>query len=208
MKKVNYIIFILCTLLLCLHICFTLIFNFTDTFNNTLFQRAVRRYMLPVFSQNNKVFAPNPPLGKQQLWVRYHYTKQGWISWQNPGIGFLEITYHNRFSIASYKNRLHEYVLGQLYNTYQTRVSALQNDTIAFKNYLLHDKACLMAERYVSDLAEKESNHPVFDSLQYKVLFVCPEKFSAKAVNQIKTDTITLAFPKMKYTPSAICAKQ
>ena len=164
--------------------------------------------MLPVFSQNNKVFAPDPPMGKQQLWVRYHNAQKGWVDWHNPGIDFLNITYKNRFSIASYKNRLHEYVLGQLYSIHETGVSTFHNDTTAFRTYLLNHKVCLMAERYFSDLVEKQNNHSLYDSLEFKILFVCPEKFSTKPYNQIEADTIMLAFPKMKYTTSATCAKQ
>jgi hypothetical protein len=164
--------------------------------------------MLPVFSQNNKVFAPDPPGGKQQLWVRYHSIEKGWTAWINPGKNLLDITYTNRFSIASYQNRVHEYVSGQLYYVHGLSSDYFKADTAAANDYLLKDKRCIMARCYFSDMEDRETHHPFFDKLQYKVLFVCPEKFSAKPVAEIKADTTVFNFPEMKFTPSIKWAKR
>jgi uncharacterized protein DUF5819 len=208
MKKFRYTVFISCSFILLFHISCTLIFNFTTTADNTILQRVVRRYMLPVFSQNNKVFAPDPPGGKQQLWVRYHGVTKGWTPWINPGKTLLDITYTNRFSIASVQNRVHEYVLGQLYSVHTLSSDYFKADTAAANDYLLKDKRCIMARRYFSDIGDKEANHPFFDKLQYKVMFVCPEEFSGKPYSEIKADTTVFNFPEMKFTPSIKWAKR
>jgi hypothetical protein len=172
--------------------------------------------MLPVFSQNNKVFAPDPPGGKQQLWVRYHMkgVDLGWMKWYNDGQEYLNKTYTNRFSIASYENRVHEYVLGQLYNAHELGVrhceeaqrSNLNKDSL-LNNYFLNDKACIMATRYFSDNAVGLDCIAIDDALQYKVLFICPEEFSGKPLSEIKADTTVFNFPEMKLVPSATCLK-
>jgi hypothetical protein len=202
LKKAHYIIFTICGIVLLVHISCTLIFNFDKSTDNTIIQRAVRRYMLPVFSQNNKVFAPNPPLYQQHLLVRYHGFQKGWTEWINPGKTLLDITYINRFSIASVQNKVHEYVLGQLYEAHTISTSYFKTDTAAANNYLITDKRCIMARRYFSDMEDRENHHPLFDKLQYKIQFVYPEKYSAKPVSEIKTDTVVFYFPEMKFTPS------
>ena len=173
-----------------------------------MLQRVVRRYMLPVFSQNNKVFAPDPPLYKQQLLVRYHSIQRGWTEWINLGKNLLDITYINRFSIASVQNKVHEYVLGQVYEAHTISTSYFKVDTAAANDYLIKDKRCIMARLYFSDMEDRENHHPLFDKLQYKVRFVYPEKFSAKLLPEIKSDTTTFNFPEMKFTPSIKWAKK
>ena len=206
MKKFRYIVFIVCSLFFLFHIVCTITFNFTSTYDNTLLQRVVRRYMLPVFSQNNKVFAPDPPGGKQQLLVRYYRTGIGWSPWFNFGRRYLDKTYSNRFSIDSYKNRVHEYVLEQVYTSNIKACSLFKNDSTAINNYLMNDKASKMAVRYFSNLAQNESNITGIDYLQYKVLFICPEEFSSKPYSEIKADTTTYNFPIINLASSALCS--
>lgn len=96
---------------------------------------------------------------------------------------------------------MHEYVLGQLYNSY-SRIDPIQNDN-SIHNSLMDDEACIMACRYFSDMV-KQANYPSeYDSVQYKVLFVSPEKFSHKPSSEIKADTSVFRFPEMKVSPSS-----
>ena len=199
MKKNSYILFICCSVVLLTHICFTLIYNFDSSTENTILKRAIRRYMLPVFSQNNKVFAPDPPIYKQQLLVRYFNIRKGWTAWIDPGKNLLNITYRNRFSIAGVQHKVHNYVLGQVYDSYCS-VDTTLTDSLR-KNYFIHDASCIMAQHYFSDMAMKENSHPYFHKLQYKVCLIYPEKFSGKTSSEIKSTTTELLFPEMNFMP-------
>jgi hypothetical protein len=203
MKKTRYIIFICGGVVLLTHIFCTVFFNFYNPTENTLVVRAVRRYMLPLFSQNNKVFAPNPPLYNQQLIVRYYNAKRGWTSWIDPGQNLLNIRYSNPFSIAVTEHKVHEYILAQVWDAHlaaekQSIVDSLQN------NYLLHDKRCLMAQRYFSDMMMKETSRSLFSKLQYKIVFTTPESFSGKSVSEIKSTVTELLFPEMNFIPNHV----
>lgn len=199
MRNTRYIIFYCCCVVLIIHVCFTLIYNFDTSPENTIVKRAVRRYMLPVFSQNNRVFAPDPPLCNQQLLVRYFNVRKGWTGWIDPGKNLLDITYKNRFSIAATQYKVHDYILRQLYDSYfsidTTLVDSIKN------NYYMHDARCIMAEHYFSDIAMKESNHPYFHKLQFKISLSYPEKFSGKISTEIKSTNTELLFPEMNFIP-------
>jgi hypothetical protein len=198
MKKPQYIIFICCSVVLLIHIFCTLFFNFSTETENTLLVRAVRRYMLPVFSQNNKVFAPQPPLYNQQLVVRYYNAKRGWTSWIDPGKNLLNIAYSNRFRVATTEHKVHEYVLAQIQDAYLVAEKQLTIDSLQ-KDYLLHDTRCIMAQHYFSDMMVKETPRSLFSKLQYKIVFTYPETFSGKSVSEIKTTTTELLFPEMNF---------
>ena len=188
MKKTQYIIFICCIAVFVIHVFCTLFFNFYGGTENTLVVRAVRRYMLPVFSQNNKVFAPNPPLYNQQLIVRYYNTKRGWTSWIDPGQTLLNVRYSNPFNVAVTEHKIHEYILAQVWDTHLVAENKSTIDSLQ-KNYLLQDRRCVMARQYFSDMMMKETPHSLFSKLQYKIVFTYPEKFSGKPIDEIKTAT-------------------
>ena len=156
--------------------------------------------MLPIFSQNNKVFAPDPPLYNQQLVVRYYNAKRGWTSWIDPGKTLLEVTYSNRFSVAAIENSVHDYMLVQIWDAHlaaekKSTIDSLQN------NYMLYDSRCIMAQHYFSDMMMKETPRSLFSKLQYKIVFTYPEKFSGKTVSEIKSSTTELLFPEMNFIP-------
>ena len=156
--------------------------------------------MLPIFSQNNKVFAPDPPLHNQQLLVRYYNMKRGWTSWIDPGQNLLNISYSNRFSVAAIEHSVHEYILVQVWDAHlvvehKSTIDSVQN------NYILNDIHCIMAQHYFSDMMMKETPHSLFNKLQYKIVFTYPEKFSGKSVSEIKSSTSELLFPEMNFIP-------
>ena len=200
MKKPQYIIFIGCSVVLFVHIFCTLFFNFSSETENTLVVRAVRRYMLPIFSQNNKVFAPDPPLYNQQLLVRYYNTKKGWTSWIDPGKTLLNIRYSNPFNVAVTEHKVHDYVLAQVWDAHIVAENKSTVDSLRY-NYLLHDPRCIMAQHYFSDMIMKEAPRSPFIKLQYKITFTTPENFNGKPATEIKSTTSELLFPEMNFIP-------
>ncbi len=99
-------------------------------------------------------------------------------------------------------------MLGQLYYVHTLSSDYFKTDTATANDYLVKDRRCIIARRYFSDIGDKETNHPFFDKLQYKVMFICPEGFSGKSLSEIKADTTTFNFPEMKFTPSIKWAKR
>ncbi|HTA62116.1 MAG TPA: DUF5819 family protein [Bacteroidia bacterium] len=214
MKKPQYVIFICCSAVLVFHVFCTLFFNFYSVTENTLVVRVVRRYMLPIFSQNNKVFAPNPPLYNQQLIVRYYNGKRGWTSWINPGQNLLNIRYSNPFNVAGTEHKVHEYVLAQIWDAHIVAQNKFPADSLhkplsdSLQNdFMLHDARCIMAQHYFSDMMLKETGRTLFSKLQYKVIFTYPQAFSGKAVSDIKATTGELLFPEMNFIPRHVQVK-
>lgn len=181
----------------------TIFFNFYGGTQNGLLVRAVRRYMLPIFNQNNKVFAPDPPLYNQQLMVRYYNANRGWTSWINPGQTLLNITYSNPFSVAVTEHKVHEYVLSQIWTARDAAQSKSAIDSLQNK-YLLTDSRCIMAQRYFSDMMMKETPRALFSKLQYKIVFVYPESFSGKPASEIKSTETEMLFPEMNFIPNHV----
>ena len=66
---------------------------------NSTADRAIRAYINPVFFQNWKVFAPEPPTWKEKMYVSYKSANL-WSDWQDPGESLLRkhhmyrVTYH------------------------------------------------------------------------------------------------------------------
>ena len=164
--------------------------------------------MLPIFSQNNRVFAPDPPLYKQQLWVRFHDPKKGWTGWMEPGKSLLEGMNKNRFSRDITRHKIHDYVLGQILDASLEATGKVNRSGFSdqkkdsLRNSLLaQDARCQMAKRYLSDRVLQTGIKAAPDSLVYKLVLNYPETFSAKKLIDIQSDSILYVFPVMPLAP-------
>jgi hypothetical protein len=54
-----------------------------------------------------------------------------------------------------------------------------------------------MAQRYFSDLVNRSDAAGTFDSMQFKVVYIYPEKFKAKALKDIKSTELIIDFPSL-----------
>lgn len=200
-KKLTFFFF---AFLLLLHLSFTFIYNFDKVTANPKVRFVVFKYMFPFFNQNNKIFAPDPPFCKQQLLIKYKQTNGAWGSYQNPQTEMLARHVSNRLSPIGTQIKHYDYILRHVYDAHIYADYYLNNskDTISNKDslkllYLKKYDGFNMAQRYFSDLIHRSSNHESFDSMQFKIVFIYPEKYKAKALHKIKSSNLVIDFPSL-----------
>lgn len=190
--------------LLCIHLCFTFIYNFDKVTSNPTLRFVVFKYMFPFFNQNNKIFAPDPPFCKQQLLVKFKTKKGAWTGYLNPQQEMLERHVHNRLSPIGTQIKHYDYMLRHVYDAHLYAEYYLRNnsDSLTNKNelkmnYLLKNDGFNMAQRYFSDLVNKSSKAAHYDSLQFRVCYVYPQKYKAMPLNKIKSSALIIDFPSL-----------
>ena len=203
MKKFRLIVFLCGVFFLFMHLSFTLIYNFEKITENPTIRFVVFKYMFPFFNQNNKVFAPDPPFNKQELWVKYHIKNKGWTAFQNPQSEMLEQHIGNRFSPIANRIKHYDYVLRHVYDAHIYADYYLHNgkDSLAvsdsIKNsYLQKYDGYNMAQRFFSEqVAQTHIN--TFDSLQLQIRYIYPERYAAKPLQEITSSKLVIGFPSL-----------
>ena len=94
-----------------LHFSISLSYNFNEITKQPAF---VSSYMEPLFTQNFKIFAPDVPTVKHELFVRYYFDNGKWSSWNKPGEHLLQAFQKNRFSSSRYEYLLHKNAVNEL----------------------------------------------------------------------------------------------
>lgn len=82
--------------ILAYHFILITIYNFSDLSEKTsVLSRAAHRYVQPLFFQNFKLFAPDPPKSHREIYFRIEDSNGNKSNWINPGKKDLEI--HSKF---------------------------------------------------------------------------------------------------------------
>ena len=190
--------------LLSVHLCFTFIYNFDKVTANPAVRFVVFKYMFPFFNQNNKIFAPDPPFCKQQLLIKFKHVNGGWTAFINPQQEMLERHVHNRLSPIGTQIKHYDYILRHVYDAHIYAEYYLRNnkdslndkETLKMK-YLMKNDGFRMAQRYFSDLIHKSVKAAQYDSMQFSVRFIYPEKFKALPLTEIKSSALMIDFPSL-----------
>jgi hypothetical protein len=110
----------------------------------------------------------------------------------------------NRLSPIGTQIKHYDYVLRHVYDAHIYAEYYLNNnkDTIANRDslklsYLKKYDGFNMAHRYFSDLIKRSEAAGTFDSLQFKVVYIYPEKYKAKALKDIKSTRLIIDFPSL-----------
>jgi hypothetical protein len=82
---------------LIIHFTLILVFCFQQHFSNSLLLKVSKKYVFPVFNQNWKMFAPEPPLSTRNLYYKCSFTDGSYSGWINPGTALLKKHQSNRF---------------------------------------------------------------------------------------------------------------
>ncbi len=204
METFKKVIFVVFTFFLLLHLSFTFIYNFDKVTTNPTIRFVVFKYMFPFFNQNNKIFAPEPPFCKQQLLVKYKKKNGQWGNFQNPQTDMLTRHVSNRLSPIGTQIKHYDYVLRHVYDAHIYAEYYLNNNKDSITNrdslklsYLKKYDGFNMAQRYFSDLINRSEAAGSFDSLQFKVVYIYPEKYKAKALKDIKSTRLIIDFPSL-----------
>ena len=204
METFRKVIFAVFTFSLLLHLSFTFIYNFENVTTNPTVRFVVFKYMFPFFNQNNKIFAPEPPFCKQQLLVKYKKINGDWGAFQNPQKEMLARHVSNRLSPIGMQIKHYDYILRHVYDAHIYAEYYLNNTKDSINNidslqlsYLKKSDGFNMAQRYFSDLVNRSDAAGTFDSMQFKVVYIYPEKYKAKALKDIKSTELIIDFPSL-----------
>ena len=191
-----------------LHLSFTFIYNFDKVTANPYIRFVVFKYMFPFFNQNNKIFAPDPPFCKQQLLVKFKKKNGAWGAFQNPQSEMLTRHVSNRLSPIGTQIKHYDYLLRHVYNAHiyadyyiQKSKDSIKNLDAVKLNYLYKNEGFIMAQQYFSDLISRSQGNGTFDSLQFKVVYIYPEKYKAKPLHEIKSTSLIIDFPPLPILP-------
>jgi hypothetical protein len=204
MQYFKKIIFVVFAFLLLLHLSFTFIYNFDKVTTHPTIRFVVFKYMFPFFNQNNKIFAPDPPFCKQQLLVKYKKKNGDWGAFQNPQTEMLARHVSNRLSPIGTQIKHYDYILRNVYDAHiyadyyinNSKDSIDNNDSVKL-NYLNKNDGFKMAQRYFSNLAHNANKGVQYDSLQFKVVYIYPEKYKALPLNKIKSTQLVINYPSL-----------
>jgi hypothetical protein len=204
MENFKKVIFVSFAFLLLLHLSFTFIYNFDKVTTNPTIRFVVFKYMFPFFNQNNKLFAPDPPFCKQQLLIKYKKKDGVWGPYQNPQTDMLARHVSNRLSPIGTQIKHYDYVLRHVYDAHIYAEYYLNNSKDSIHNYdslklsyLKKYDGFNMAQRYFSELINRSQVSSTSDSMQFKVVYIYPEKYKAKPLNDIKSTKLEIDFPPL-----------
>lgn len=114
MQKTNRLICTVVGLFFILHCCFTILYSFPQLIKNSYLEKATRLYMYPLFNQNWKIFAPEPPVFSKKIKYRVYLKSKGWSFWIDPGEELLKKHHKYRFTYHRKEYGVYEYLFRQL----------------------------------------------------------------------------------------------
>lgn len=192
--------------LLAIHVLISLLFSFAEIPVHPYGKKVIFRYMFPLFNQNFRVFAPDPPFYYSVIEMRLCRNGQPTEAWTNPGAATLKEFQQFRLTPAYTDYRVYEYHLRMLYDTWflnDYRANKAMGDSInALQNERLRDSLLRKEEMlsYVGAFCLKLRGKKLSDKeeieLRIKQVYAqTPEKFRK---GKEKPATLCLNFPPVK----------
>ena len=136
---------------LIIHFGAVLLASFSTTYLPEKVWYVVAPYVNPIFYQNFKVFAPEPPTQSRSVLFRYR-NDQGWSDWRWPGFEHLYYLQRNRLSYHAEFFDMSEGMADNLYWTMQKPGFMLSDGVATLKQFPAMDVAYREAEKQFSDL--------------------------------------------------------
>jgi hypothetical protein len=194
--------------LLSIHILISLLFSFSEVPVHPYGKKIIFRYMFPLFNQNFRVFAPDPPFYQSVMEMRIYKNGKPDGAWMNPGAATLHHFQKKRLTSAYTDYRVYEYHLRMLYDTWLLNdyrankamgdsVNALQNEVL--RDSLLKKEAMLAyVAAYCLKTGNRQLNKGDEVALRISQIYAqTPEKFSG---GKTKAAVLRLNFPSV-YVP-------
>jgi hypothetical protein len=191
------------------HVTCTVLFNFPDLVKNPYVVKVVQKYMFPVFNQNLKVFAPDPPIYRQAIEFRYH-TSQGWSNWIDPGSEIVQQHPLKRGTALMVASRINDLIMVDQYALYQHACFVSENmqpgtpDSIVYyRNKIIRDlpKFRYSMNYFIHYLETKKANDVLnrMDSIQTRLILKYPGEYKGLKYEDIKTTNIIFYMPSIDY---------
>ena len=135
-------------LLMLLHFAITLVYNFRDTESETVLTRFAKAYTEPLFTQNFKIFAPDVPMVKYKLFVRYQNKNKVWTPWQNRGATLLEQHQRYRFSSTGYEYLMHKNAINELLHARADAIYYATKNKIPIRDFDRYVNSSIQHSKY------------------------------------------------------------
>ncbi|MGD1847671.1 MAG: hypothetical protein ACFB10_19955 [Salibacteraceae bacterium] len=154
-----------------LHFFCTAAYLAPDSWVPNYVRKGVRGYIVPLFHQRLKVFAPDPPTDGPRLSFQFTTTEGAQSAWICPGDSLLQKHYQYRISHYQKAYRLYEGMANNLVSMH-FRLNYQQspgNDTTANYRQAVSQHVCYqMANRYALDYLERHYPSKEIRSLRLK----------------------------------------
>lgn len=148
---------------LAFHFFLVLVYNLSDLTPKTSFlKRAAYRYVQPLFFQNFKLFAPDPPKSYREIYFRIEDSYGNKSNWINPGKKDLEI--HSKFRFT------HHAKLRAAYDYISRNMEYLHEQNLKGKNDVLEQTI----DRYFLLQARKKFPHTSFNAIETAFITYTP----------------------------------
>ncbi len=151
---------------LCILICHFLliaVYNFSDlSEKSSVLSRAAHHYVQPLFFQNFKLFAPDPPKSYREIYFRIEDNNGNKSNWINPGKKDLEI--HSKFRFT------HHAKLRAAYDYISRNMEYLHEQNLKGKNDVLEQTI----NRYFLLQARKYYPHTSFNAIETAFITYTP----------------------------------
>lgn len=149
--------------ILACHFILIAIYNFTDlSEKSSVLSLAAHRYVQPLFFQNFKLFAPDPPKSHREIYFRIEDSNGNKSNWINPGKEDLAI--HSKFRFT------HHAKLRAAYDYISRNMEYLHEQNLKGKNDVLEQTI----DRYFLLHARKKYPHTSFNAIETAFITYTP----------------------------------
>lgn len=201
-KKFKYAATAIGFFILTFHIFFILIYCVPEIATNSKFRAVITRYVYPVFNQNWKLFAPDPPLESKELYYRVYIKDKGWSGWKNPGKSIILKHQANRFS---YYGKLY-YIYDNLQRSLEYADSYtnfyIKQDSVKEENQRIERDKRIMktfeyssAKKYFKKFAERDYANDKILKIEFCHVTIFPPPFKNRKDLDKKNTYHIIRFP-------------
>jgi hypothetical protein len=149
--------------ILAIHFILIIIYNFSDFSENpNLLKQVAYRYVQPLFFQNFKLFAPDPPKSYREIYFRIEDANGNKSSWINPGKIDLEKHLKYRFTYHAKLRSAYDYISRNMEYLHEQNLKG---------NYDMLEKTI---DRYFLLQARKKFPHTSFMSIETGYILYTP----------------------------------
>ncbi|PCJ84828.1 MAG: hypothetical protein COA57_08510 [Flavobacteriales bacterium] len=161
----------------------------------------VGQYMLPLFHQSWKMFAPEPPTGSIRFYYRCKLKDAGWVKWKDANFELVYKHQSNRFSHYGKKFAMLQQISRHLeYEYYSLEEKCIssgeKNDCAAFINgKITAVHSYKVARKYIEDICNMKYPEHGLEEIEFSVVTFPVIPFLERKTTDIKPKPVIIRFP-------------
>ena len=146
------------TILFLCHFAATVIYLTEGKYTPDYVNYRIGKYMLPLFHQNWKVFAPEPAISSARLFYRTQKQDSTWTRWKDPGFEWILKHQQNRLSYYGKKYYIHKRILRQLETAAEDKIIIIENSSnTCVDSTITNTPEYKLAKTYIQNITENKN---------------------------------------------------